>query len=58
MGPICTVLFALVIIGFILWLINNYIPIQPPFKQVINVVVVILLIVWLVSKFFPSILHF
>ncbi len=40
---------ALVIFGLIMWLVNTYIPMDPPIKAVLNVVVVLVLIVWLVS---------
>lgn len=41
----------LVIVGVILWLINRYIPMASPVKNILNVVVVIFLIVWLLSGF-------
>jgi hypothetical protein len=33
----------------ILWLINSYIPMQPPIKTVVNAVVVIAVVLWLLS---------
>lgn len=44
-------LLLFIIIGFVLWLINTYIPMQPPFKTVMNVVVILSLIGWLLSVF-------
>lgn len=44
-------LVVFVIVGFGLWMVNTYIPMQPPFKVVINVVVVLLLLVWLLGAF-------
>jgi hypothetical protein len=38
-----------VIVGLILYLINNYLPLQPPFPMIINVVVIIFLIIWLLQ---------
>lgn len=48
---IIAVLLVLAAIGFILWLVNQYIPMQPPFKIVMNVIVVIILILWLLKVF-------
>jgi 1-acyl-sn-glycerol-3-phosphate acyltransferase len=55
MGTLITLILTLLVIGFILWLINTYIPLQPPFKTIINVVVVIAVIIWLVHKYLPSV---
>lgn len=42
-----TLLIVVALVGFVLWLVVTYIPMPPPFKQVIIVVAVIILIVWL-----------
>lgn len=42
---------VLVIVGFLLWLINNYIPMAGPIKTILNVVVVIAVIIWVLSAF-------
>lgn len=42
---------VLVVFGVILWLINTYIPLQPPFKAIINVVVILFLCIWLLDLF-------
>lgn len=55
MGTLISLIVTLLVIGFILWLINTYIPIQPPFKQIINVVVIIAVVLWLVTKYLPQI---
>jgi len=41
----------LVVVGVILWLINTYVPMQPPFKTIINIVVILVLCLWLLSAF-------
>jgi hypothetical protein len=46
---IITLLIVLIILGFGLWLINTYIPMQPPIKIIINVIVVIILLLWLLQ---------
>jgi hypothetical protein len=45
------ILIAIVIAGVILWLINNYIPMDRKIRNIFNVVVVIILIVWLLKVF-------
>ena len=46
-----TVLLVLIIAGVILWLINNYIPMDRKIKSILNIVVVIVIIVWLLQTF-------
>ena len=46
-----TIIIALVIIGFLMWLINTYIPMARPIKTILNAVVVIVVILWLLSAF-------
>lgn len=41
----------LALIGFVLWLVNYYIPTVQPIKVVINVVVVIVVCLWLLKVF-------
>jgi hypothetical protein len=40
-------LLFLVIVGVVLYLVNNYVPMAPPIKTIINVVVVLVVCVWL-----------
>jgi len=48
---IITVVVVLIILGLCLYLVENYIPMSPPFKTVLRVVVVILLVLWLLQAF-------
>ena len=41
----------LIVIGVLLWLVNNYIPMDGKIKQIINAVVVIAVVVWLIQVF-------
>ena len=41
----------LIVIGVLLYLVNNYIPMDGKVKQIINVVVLIAVVVWLVQIF-------
>lgn len=49
--PLISLILTLVVVGFILWLINTYIPLQAGVKKILNVVVVIVLILWLLNLF-------
>jgi hypothetical protein len=46
-----TVVLVLVVIGFLLWLINTYVPMAGSIKTILNAVVVIFVILWLLSVF-------
>jgi hypothetical protein len=49
--PLITLVVTLVVVGLILWLINNYIPMDGTIKKILNVVVLIVVILWLLSVF-------
>ena len=49
--PLIQLVIVLVVVGVILWVINNYIPMQSTIKQLLNAVVVIAVIIWLLSVF-------
>ena len=49
--PILTVLLTIVVVGFLLWLVNRFIPMQGTVKWILNLIVVIVLIVWLLKVF-------
>jgi hypothetical protein len=42
---------TLVVIGVLLWLLNNYAPMDHKIKTIINVVVVIVVILWVLQSF-------
>jgi hypothetical protein len=48
---VITLVVTLIIVGFVLWLINKYIPMDGKIKSILNVVVVIIVILWLLSAF-------
>lgn len=48
---IITLIVTLVVVGLILWLINNYVPMDGKIKTILNVVIVIFVILWLLSAF-------
>ena len=49
--PLLTILIVLVVVGVLLWLINNYIPMDRKIKNILNVVAVIVVVVWLLQVF-------
>ena len=42
---------TLVVVGVLLWLVNNYVPMDAKIKKIINVVVVIVVVIWLLQSF-------
>jgi hypothetical protein len=46
-----TIIVTIVIVGVILWAINNFIPMDGKVRSILNVVVVVLLIIWLLQAF-------
>ena len=49
--PLVNILFALIAVGVILWLINNYLPMDGKIKSILNGVVVIVVVLWLLQAF-------
>jgi hypothetical protein len=48
---ILTILIVIVVVGVLLWAINNFLPMDPKVKSILNIVVVVLLILWLLQAF-------
>ena len=42
---------VLIVVGVLLWAVNNYIPMDGKIKQILNVVVVIAVVLWLLNAF-------
>jgi hypothetical protein len=42
---------VLIVVGVLLWLVNNYIPMDRKIKQILNIVVVIAVILWVLNVF-------
>ncbi len=51
MTPLIQVILSLIVIGVLLWLVNNFIPMASSIKSIINIIVVIAVILWLLSFF-------
>ena len=46
-----SLIVTLIVVGVLLWLINNYIPMDGKIKSILNAVVVILVVLWLLQAF-------
>jgi len=53
--PLLQVLIVLIVVGVLLWLVNNFIPMQRTIKSILNGVVVIATVLWLLNVF--GVLH-
>ncbi|MEY6433955.1 Thivi_2564 family membrane protein [Thioalkalicoccus limnaeus] len=49
--PLINLVVTLVVVGVLLWLINNYLPMDATIKKILNVVVIIVVILWLLTAF-------
>jgi len=49
--PLITIIIVLIIIGVLMFLINNYIPMASSIKTILNIVVVVGVIIWLLQVF-------
>jgi hypothetical protein len=44
-----SLIITLIAVGVLLWLVNNYIPIDGKIKRIPNIVVVVAVVVWLLN---------
>ncbi len=42
---------VLIVVGVLLWLVNNYIPMDRNIKQILNIAVVVAVVVWVLNVF-------
>jgi hypothetical protein len=49
--PLVQLVVMLIVVGVLLWLVNNYIPMDSKIKSILNVVVVIAVVLWLLNIF-------
>jgi hypothetical protein len=47
--PLLNIVIVLVVVGVVLWLINNFIPMAGSIKTILNVVVVIFVAIWVLQ---------
>ena len=43
------IIIVLIVVGVLLWLVNNYIPMDRKIKNILNIVAVIIVVVWLLQ---------
>lgn len=46
-----SIVVVLIVVGVLLWLVNNYIPMDSKIKNILNIVVVIVVVLWLLQAF-------
>ena len=49
--PLINLVLTLMVVGVLLWLINNYVPMAGSIKTILNVVVVVVVCVWVLQAF-------
>jgi hypothetical protein len=49
--PLIQLVVVLIVVGVLLWLVNNYIPMDGKIKRILNIVVVIVVVLWLLNVF-------
>ncbi len=49
--PLMSIVIVLIVVGVLLWLVNNYIPMDGKIKSILNAVVVIVVVIWLLQVF-------
>lgn len=49
--PLIQLIVVLVVVGVLLWAVNEYIPMEARIKQIMNIVVVIAVVLWLLQVF-------
>ena len=49
--PLLNLVIILIVVGVLLWLINQYIPMDRKIRKILNIVVIIVVVLWLLSVF-------
>lgn len=55
--PLIQVIVILVIVGFLMWIVNSYIPMDSKIKSILNLLVMIVIVLWLLWLFFPGLMN-
>ena len=45
------VAIVIIVVGVLLWAVNQYMPMDAGIKKILNIVVVVVLVLWLLSAF-------
>jgi uncharacterized membrane protein len=51
LSALISIVVVVVLLGVAVWLIEQYVPMSPPFKTVLRVVIVLALVLYLLSAF-------
>ena len=46
---------VLIIVGFLLYAVNAWLPMDKKVKQILNVVVIVVLVLWIITALFPEV---
>jgi len=49
--PLVQFVMILIVVGVLLWLVNNFVPMQGSIKSILNAVVVIGVVLWILNVF-------
>lgn len=44
-----SLIVVLIVVGVLLWLVNEYLPMDPAIKRILNIAVVVIVVIWLLS---------
>lgn len=47
------VVLVLIVVGVLLWIVNQFIPMDDKIKAILNAVVIIAVVLWVLSLFLP-----
>ena len=47
--PLASLVITLIVVGVLLWLINNYIPMDGKIKHILNMTVVVVVVLWILN---------
>lgn len=49
--PVVMIIIVVVVVGFLLWLAERYVPMDATIKRILEAIVVIALVIWLLQVF-------
>jgi hypothetical protein len=49
--PLINLVITLIVVGVLLWAVNNYVPMDSKIKKILNVIVMLVVVVWLLQVF-------
>jgi hypothetical protein len=49
------IFIIVIVVGVLLWAVNNYVPMQAQIKKILNIVVVLFVVCWLLSIILPAV---